>query len=594
MPPRAISLKTRLWATALLALFGSVALLFVSMKTIEAVKIRGPLYQDIISYKDLLADILPPPEYLIESYLVCFELQKAKQDERPELFKKLTRLEADFRDRNAVWHKALTHSGIRTALLDEATPPAFEFFKVLKDSYIPLMQQNKDDEARQVLYGPLGAAYQKHRAGIDKTVELANKEVLVVEATADSTLIGSIRSLILAAAAINILVLLLTFYSIRSIMTPMTGLTRYAKRVSSGDYDCTCDINAQNEIGNLAQVLSETVAMVKNSIAKATQSEHLAQAEAQNARTATAKAEEAKTFAEQAKRQGMFQAALKLEKVVNVVGSASEQLATQIEQSNKGAQTQAYRASEAATSMEQMNSTVLEVAQNASQTAETSSQAQMKAKEGAEVVRKVIQEIGQVHVAAMALKNQMTDLGHQSESIGQILNVISDIADQTNLLALNAAIEAARAGDAGRGFAVVADEVRKLAEKTMTATKQVGDAIKSVQACTRANIVKVDEAVTAISGATELAGVSGQALENIVQLVETASGQIQSIATAAEEQSAASDEINRAVDEVNTVAKETLETMNQASHAVLELSRQAGDLRTLIQELKSETQAQGA
>jgi len=588
MPPRGISLAVRLWAIALVALSGSAALLFVSIRTIDEVKIRSPLYQDIISYKDLLADILPPPEYLIESYLTCFELIKADGPSQDVLIKKLSTLELDFRERNALWQKELKHQGIRQSMLDEATPPALTFYATVKSTFLPQIRAQMRDAARETLDGPLTEAYQKHRAGIDKTVQLANKEVEAVEAKADTTLSGSVQSLIVSAVGINILVLLLTYFAIRSIMRPMTNLTTYAKQVSGGDYDCTCEIRANDEIGNLAQVLSETVSKVKESIHLASDSEKMAQTEAMNAREATVKAEEAKGRAEQAKQQGMLQAALKLEQVVEIVGSASQQLAAQIEQSNKGAQAQANKAAEVATAMEEMNATVLEVAQNASRTAETSNKAQDKAKEGADVVRRVIDGIAHVQGTAVELKNQMTDLGKQSEGIGQILNVISDIADQTNLLALNAAIEAARAGDAGRGFAVVADEVRKLAEKTMTATKQVGDAIKGVQACTHTNIVKVDEAVKSIIGATELAGLSGQALEDIVHLVETATDQVQSIATAAEEQSSASDEINRAVEEVNTVAKATSTAMGDAARSVVELSRQANDLRMLIQNLKSD------
>ncbi len=586
MSPRVFSLSTRLWATALLALIGSVALLFVSVRTIDAVKIRGPLYQDIVSYKDLLADILPPPAYLIESYLTCFELMKAKPAEQADLLKKLQKLELEYRERNAFWNEGLKHAGLRKAMLDEATPPALAFFTALKTDFIPAIQRNDLEGANKLLEGPLTVRYREHRAAIDKTVDLANAEVLVVEQSADSTMTSSLRSLVGSAIAINLLVLALTFFSIRSIMRPMNTLTTYAQRVSGGDYECSCEIEAGYEIGNLAAVLTDTVAKVKDSLVQAINSEQTAQTEAQRAHEAMAKAEEALIRAEHAKQQGMQDAALKLESVVQIVGAASEQLAAEIEQSSKGAKAQAQKASEVAVAMEQMNAAVMAVAQNATRTSETSTLAQVKAKEGASVVSQVIQGIGEVQASAVSLKKQIADLGAQSEGIGVILNVISDIADQTNLLALNAAIEAARAGDAGRGFAVVADEVRKLAEKTMTATKQVGDAIKSVQASTRENIQLVDDAVGSIKDATDLAGVSGQSLTDIVELVASATDQIQSIASAAGQQSSASEEINRAIDEVNTVAKESSEAMNDATRAVLELSRQASVLRGLIHELK--------
>jgi len=186
----------------------------------------------------------------------------------------------------------------------------------------------------------------------------------------------------------------------------------------------------------------------------------------------------------------------------------------------------------------------------------------------------------------------MTVLGKKAEEIGRVLDVISDIADQTNLLALNAAIEAARAGEAGRGFAVVADEVRKLAEKTMSATKEVAQAISGVQEVARNNVEHVNAAVEKIALATRLADTSGKALEEIVSMVNATSDQVRSIATAAEEQSAASEEISRSIGDINNIASEMSETMQHSALSVSALAEQSQVLAKLIEKLRGGTGGQ--
>jgi methyl-accepting chemotaxis protein len=270
----------------------------------------------------------------------------------------------------------------------------------------------------------------------------------------------------------------------------------------------------------------------------------------------------------------------------NRIAAASEELSAQVEEVSRGAEMQRSRVESTATAMNEMNSTVMEVARSAGQASEQTETTRQRAHEGAELVNKVVNSINQVNAVAMALQNNMQELGAQTESIGSVMNVISDIADQTNLLALNAAIEAARAGEAGRGFAVVADEVRKLAEKTMSATQEVGASIAAVQNSANANIGEVGNAVKNIAEATDLANYSGESLNGIVQLASENSAIVTSIATAAEEQSATSEEINRAIVEINQVVGETTEGMVQSSAAVQELSGVAQELRRVMDGLK--------
>jgi methyl-accepting chemotaxis protein len=272
--------------------------------------------------------------------------------------------------------------------------------------------------------------------------------------------------------------------------------------------------------------------------------------------------------------------------ISNRVAAASEELSAQVEQVSRGAETERARVESTASAMTEMNSTVMEVAKNAGQASEQSETTRNKAGDGAALVDKVVQSINQVNRVATTLQTSMHERGEQAQNIGGVMSVISDIADQTNLLALNAAIEAARAGEAGRGFAVVADEVRKLAEKTMSATHEVGANITAIQQSAHTNIEEVNTAAEAITEATDLANTSGRALTEIVSLASANSSVVASIATAAEQQSATSEEINHSIEEISRIVAETADGMTQAACAVQELSHMAQELNRVMGDLR--------
>ncbi|BBD08109.1 methyl-accepting chemotaxis protein [Desulfovibrio ferrophilus] len=267
--------------------------------------------------------------------------------------------------------------------------------------------------------------------------------------------------------------------------------------------------------------------------------------------------------------------------------AAAEELSAQIEQTSRGAEQQSQRTQEAATALEQMSASVIEIARNSGLSAEYAKEASAKAQSGRDSMEVTLTSMTRLSEQSAELKTSLTNLGVQAESIGSVMDVISDIADQTNLLALNAAIEAARAGDAGRGFAVVADEVRKLAEKTTIATKEVGDAVGRIQQETNHNIQAMEDTLTSINESSGYAEQAGSALREIVDIVGTTTEQILSIAAASEEQSAAVEEISHSMEDINGISGESANSMVQASQAVMELSQLTHDLNTVIDGLRS-------
>jgi methyl-accepting chemotaxis protein len=270
------------------------------------------------------------------------------------------------------------------------------------------------------------------------------------------------------------------------------------------------------------------------------------------------------------------------------LSSASDQLAAQIEKSHHGADDQTAMIVQMSKALESMAVSVLDVARTAASAADLAEQARTQARQGQGSVEEVVRMIDQVNSRAQEMQTDMAELGRKAEGIGRVIDVISDIADQTNLLALNAAIEAARAGDAGRGFAVVADEVRKLAEKTMGATRDVGEAIALIQSSVRKNIATTEQAAQHITVGATRASESGAILKTIVETVARSSDNIRAIAAVSGEHSSASKQVSRTAEQVRAIALQTVEAMNQSSQAVTELASLAAQLKAIIMTMQEE------
>ncbi len=445
-----------------------------SFKTINELKVNGELYQRISQTKDLVADILPPPEYVLEPYLVALQLastiDKTQQD---KLIERMKSLKSDYDARHEFWAKASLDPQLADYLLKQAHAPALEIFKVINEGIIPAVQK-QDRAAIDPVTQKVGELYEVHRAAIDKAVAIANKASSDDEAFAKERIwSSSVLLLVILVVTLGATIAVSILIS-NSILSPLRKAVEITNKFGSGDLSEAIEPQGDNE---LAQVLGALKSMQSS-----------------------------------------------LVRVVSSVRSGSEGVATasaEIAQGNNDlsarTESQASALEETAASMEELSAQVKHNAENASQANQLASSASTVAVRGGDVVGRVVET--------------MKEINDSSKKISDIISVIDGIAFQTNILALNAAVEAARAGEQGRGFAVVASEVRSLAGRSAEAAKEIKNLINASVNRVELGTALVDEAgvtmsevVASIKRVSDLVGeissASGEQAAGVAQVGE--------------------------------------------------------------------------
>ncbi|MFB2845960.1 methyl-accepting chemotaxis protein [Aeromonas veronii] len=477
--------------------------------------------------KDVVADILPPPLYLIESQLQVYTLLHAKPEERETLLQTLTRLQQEFEIRNRFWQESSLNEPLRELLLGEQKVQGELFWQLLNDKFVPAIKAGDLAQAGAIA-ARLHTLYNAHRLGVDATVIRGNEYAAEQMAHLANTT-RLCYGLLLCAALLGAG---LIFWLGRPTQQRLLAAGMATAAIAEGELNRPMPEPGLDAIGELIR----QIGAMRDQLATLVES---------------------------------------LQRSASTLDDRATSLTAMAQRHTDDSQAQVGAAHHIEQAIEQLTHSIEQAGSQLHQVGEQTLQSAERAQEATLAIHTVEQVIGEQVTGVKQVSHTISDLAGLSQQIAGLAGAIHDIAEQTNLLALNAAIEAARAGEQGRGFAMVADEVRSLATRTGSATTEINTIIGKIQDVSLRAASEMDTELARVEQAVTHTMTARQSVARIAQSCEEINQRIAQVDQLMSDETRLVQGIHHQVGEMSRLAAEANQSASQAAEEATMVAQHA-------------------
>ena len=544
--------RSRFALIGIIVVLGFVALFVVGHINITKVMVNGPIYQQLARDKDLIADILPPSQFIVQPYLVVCQMNGAKTPEAlKDLNTALENLEKQYQDGHAAWAQKMSLNALGNAgvvareLLQDSYRPAESFFQIIHGDWKAAIDRGDQATASVITMDQLNPLYEAHRSAILKAVAAAEAQVAQHETEAREAVDqGRVMGIIVAAIVLGLMAIIGAVI-LKGVLHALAAVTNRMRSMAEADADLTVRLNIQSkdEVGILAGYIDQFVhkiASVLGGVKNATDSLGGTAVE-------------------------MYATSKQQETTIHHFGASTTEIAAAVRQIT-------VTGNELVSTMSEVEG----VAKNSAGLAATS-------RSGLVEMKSVMQHLAD---QSAAISEKLQEINSKTKDITGVVVTITKVADQTNLLSVNAALEAEKAGEHGRGFLVVAREIRRLADQTASATLDIEHTVKHMQSAVSTGVMEMDKFASQVTNSVNQVETVGQTLTTIIESVEVMKNQFGSVSQGMNSQNLGAKQIGEAMSTLSDNVKATMQSLGAFSKAADQMRNSVSALNNEVVRFK--------